>query len=326
MSKLGRVQSKNLFTNLRLEGVYDEEVAADIPDAAGMENAVKELMTVKDDGTAVASFVRKMMDAVFPGLNKLPYFQEKIEACYQEKINVPSIEENDLEIPIYVHRPKRLKGDKNAAIIYIHGGGVIAGTAEMFAGHCSRIAEVSGVVVFNVDYRLAPEAKCPKNVEDVYSALMYVVKNSEELKIDSSKIAIMGESGGGNLTCALSVMLAQKNQSHLVKVSIPTIPMLDDYAFGDTAAMTKEERDTAMLMRLTWNALAADLKAQSQEPLLFPSKASKEILEMFPPTVMFEVEFDMFITEATRFASKLRAAGRLLDMVHCKKFVFFNTL
>ena len=111
MSKLGRVQSKNLFSNLRLEGVYDEEVAADIPvtDMGMMDDGVKQLMAVKDDGTAVATFVRKMMDAVFPALNKNPYFLEKIDACLQEKINVPPTDENDFQFTFIVQSDCKVK-------------------------------------------------------------------------------------------------------------------------------------------------------------------------------------------------------------------------
>ena len=316
MSSLGRVQSKNLFNHLRLEGVYDEEVLAGKPAMPSMEEMVAKMMTIKDEGKAIAEFVRPMMDAMMEPLNKIPYFQEMLAACTHELIEVPSICENEPKVPVYIHKPKKLAGTKlNAALVYAHGGGVIAGTAKQMDKHLSRMAEVCGVIVFNVEYRLAPEAKAPKNVEDMYSALMYVVEHAEDLGVDKNKIGLFGESGGGQLTCALSVMLAQKDQSHLVKVAIPSIPMLDDYCFGDLSCMTKEERDQAPMMRMVWNALAKDRKAQANDPLLFPSKATDEILSKFPPTVMYEVEFDMFITEATRFASKLRAAGRLLDMV-----------
>merc|ERR1719189_711438 len=79
--------------------------------------------------------------------------------------------------------------------------------------------------------------------------------------------------------------------------------------------MTKEERDTHLMMRKIWNLLAADMEKQKEDPLLFPGKASFGVLEKFPPTIIVEGEFDMFITEATRMAYKLRAAGRLLEFI-----------
>jgi len=172
-----------------------------------------------------------------------------------------------------------------------------------------------GVAVFNVDYRLAPEAKCPENIVDVYTALKHVVDNADALNIDATKIAIMGESGGGYLVYGVEVMLAQKNEANLIKLAIPVIPMVDDYCFGDTSTMTDEEKEQAVIQKAIWNALATDLKEQGEDPLLFPGKASNKFLEKFPPTVVVEVEFDFYITESERMAKRLRSAGRLLEMV-----------
>merc|ERR1712193_379672 len=81
--------------------------------------------------------------------------------------------------------------------------------------------------------------------------------------------------------------------------------------------MTKEERDFVGMQKLIWNAVATDLEEQraSQDPLLFPAKASDDLLALFPPTVVLEVEFDQYITENIRMANRLRAKGRLLDLV-----------
>ena len=69
------------------------------------------------------------------------------------------------------------------------------------------------------------------------------------------------------------------------------------------------------MQRKMWKLIAADLEAQHSDPLLWPGKASDELLAKMPPTVMFEDEFDCYIIEAGRFARRLRAAGRLLEYV-----------
>ena len=93
-----------------------------------------------------------------------------------------------------MHTPKTLVDNtKNAAIVYAHGGGVISGSADLYKPLLSEIAEKSGVVCFNVDYRLSPETKCPNNVLDFYCAIKYVVENAKDLGIDPEKIAIAGE-------------------------------------------------------------------------------------------------------------------------------------
>jgi len=321
MSNENRVKSKHLFSHLRLEGVYDEEVMKEMKANEGlMKDVLPQMMkavSIEDDGTAFANMLRALMDGMFSSMLDDPYFTKAMDSCHQDTIKVPPTSYNSHEVEIFVHRPKRLGSGPLPAVIYCHGGGVISGTAHMFRSWCSNMADQFGVVVFNVEYRLAPEAKCPENIKDFYSALKYVVENSQVLKVDPSRVAIWGESGGGYLTAALGVMLAQKNESHLVKLAVPHIPMLDDLCFNDTASMTKDEQGNAPGQRRIWNAIAHNLEAQrkTQDPLLFPAKIPDHLLAKFPPTVIIEHEFDFYIVESTRFAAKLRSAGRLLDFV-----------
>jgi len=245
-----------------------------------------EVIQIEDSGESVAGFLRPLMDQTLTPMASQPYWMEQMSECIQDSVTVPPTDTNTASVTMLIHRPKRLQG-------------------------------ASPAIVFNVDYRLAPEAKCPENVKDFYSCLKYVLANSSSLGVDPARVAIMGESGGGYLTAALSVMLAEKEESNLIKLSIPVIPMVDDYCWGDTNSMTKEEASQALMQRKIWNALATDLTAQrkSPDPLLFPAKAKEETLTKFPPTVIFTVEFDFYITETLRFARRLRAAGRLLDLV-----------
>ena len=99
----------------------------------------------------------------------------------------------------------------------------------------------------------------------------------------------MGEDGGGYICAGLEVMLAQKEESKMIKLAILSKPMLDDYSFGDESLMTFEEKEAASVQRAFWESIAVDLKEQAQDPLLFPGKASKEILGQFPPTIIFQV-------------------------------------
>ena len=69
------------------------------------------------------------------------------------------------------------------------------------------------------------------------------------------------------------------------------------------------------MQKKIWRLISTDLEAQHSDPLLYPGKASDELLEKMPPTVMFEDEFDIYVTEAARFSRRLRAAGRLLEYV-----------
>jgi len=311
-----RVKSKKLF-DFKLEGIYDEEIFADIQKNKAMANngvrMLNDAAKVADDGTTAATLMRGFMPYIAQKF-QTKFYNEKIEICTHEEFKVPKEYGNDFEVPVIVHRPKSITG-KSAAIIYAHGGVVIAGTAEQFKPHCSAMAVNTGVTVFNVDYRLAPEAKCPDNIKDMYAALKHVIKNADKFNIDAEKIAIMGENGGGYICCGLEVMLAQNGESNLVKLAIVSLAMVDDYSFGDASLMTQEESKNAAFQKAIWRAIAVDLKAQAQDPLLYPAKASNTLLAKFPPTVILEVEFDIYITETTRLARRLRAAGRLLELV-----------
>jgi len=140
------------------------------------------------------------------------------------------------------------------------------------------------------------------------------VENAESLGIDPEKIVMSGESGGGYICFGAMVMLAQKDEGHLVKMAMPIIPMCSDICFSDPASMPKHEKESAIMMRGFWKMIAQDIDKRD-DPLLFPDKASDEILEKMPPTIVFELEFDMFLTEASRLARRLRENGRLLELI-----------
>ena len=149
--------------------------------------------------------------------------------------------------------------------------------------------------------RLTFTTRCPNNVLDFYEAIKYVAANAEQLGVDPSRIAMAGESGGGYICSGAMVQLALKEEASLVKIAIPIIPMLDDYEFSDPLSMTFEEAESVVMMRKIWQAIGGpDFEAKRQDPLLFPGKASPELLAKMPPTIVWEDEFDMYITPATR--------------------------
>ena len=174
--------------------------------------------------------------------------------------------------------------------------------------------------------------RCPNNALDFYEAVKYVTNNTTDLGIDPERIAIAGESGGGYICAATMVHLARHDESHLVKLAVPVIPMLTDYSFGDTAAMTKEEAENAVGQQKVWRLIAGpnvskirvliikncrfiQMDSLKDDAILYPGKTDETLLTKMPPTIIWEAEFDFYITEATRFASRLRAAGRLLEFV-----------
>jgi len=199
-------------------------------------------------------------------------------------------------------------------VVYAHGGGVVSGTAEMYKPVTAGLAVETDTVVVSVDYRLAPETKCPDNVIDFYQALKFVKENYTKWRLNPDRLIISGESGGGYICFGAMVMLAQRKEANMVKAAFPIIPMMSDYFFSDPASMTIEERYNQEGMKVMWKYIAKDLKEDWSNPLLFPSKAPDSMMKEMPPTVIFSAEFDMFITETDRMARRLRQNGRLLDL------------
>ena len=319
-----RVVSKQLFNN-QLLGVMDTEVQEE-----RKKTMEKFMQFLGERGIDLSSFdaekltceqmasnMRSMVDHFVAPLGKRPSLVDANARCIHTKFNVPPRDGNDYSVPVLVHTPKSLESKSdNPAVIYAHGGGTVVGTAEYFQPWVAQAADHFGVVYFNVDYRLAPETKCPKNALDFYCALKHIIEHASEFGIDPKRIAIAGESGGGNIVMATMVMLAQKDEGHLVKLAIPSVAMLDDYHFGDPKSMTKEEKEDYKGLRKIWECLANDLDEQRKngDPLLFPAKADDELIAKMPPTIIWEVEFDVYITEMTRMARRLRSAGRLLEL------------
>jgi len=312
-----RVVSKRLF-NFQLNGVVDNDILEQEKKILEMtgKSSLAELY-VMPEGVKAHQLVRGMVTQMEPVYGHATY-KEGYASCNHTTIEVPTKHDGNYNVTVLVHTPKQIQNEKSRpAIIYAHGGGCIAGSAEVYKNYLSTMACDCEVVVFNVDYRLAPETTCPNNVLDFYYTVKYVVENATNLGIDEKRIAIAGESGGGYVTAATMVKLAQNDESHLVKVAIPIIPMVSSYIFGPTQGMTQEEAASCSLMRETWKSIAGteDIETKFDDPLLFPGDCGEDILAKMPPTIVWETEFDMFITEATRFASKLRRAGRLLDFV-----------
>ena len=119
-----------------------------------------------------------------------------------------------------------------------------------------------------------------------------------------------GESGGGYICAGAMVELASRCEAASVKLAIPAIPMLDYYEFSGTETMTTEEAESVMMMQKIWEGIGGQefrAKREASDPLLFPAKTSAELVAAMPPTIVWEEEFDMYITAATMFAARLRA-------------------
>ncbi len=135
-------------------------------------------------------------------------FLELSKAVDVKPMNVGSVENQLIpgpagKIALRFYRPTGVQGNA-PALIYFHGGGWVIGDLDTHDGICRWICSQSGCVVASVDYRMAPEHKFPAPLEDCLAATFWIAENGEALGIDTARIAIGGDSAGGNLAAVVS--------------------------------------------------------------------------------------------------------------------------
>ncbi|GAB3845023.1 hypothetical protein GCM10028822_02920 [Hymenobacter terrigena] len=190
-------------------------------------------------------------------------------------------------------------------IVYYHGGGWVIATNDTYAASAQALCEQVGAVVVSVEYRKGPEHKFPTAHDDAFAAYQYVLKNAASMKGDPSKVAVVGESAGGNLACNVSMMARDK------KVALPKYQVLVyPIAGSDTNTPSYQANtQTAPLNKggMEWffknyQRTPADLK----DPRINLVAANLKGLE---PTTIIAADYDPLKSEGKTLADKLTAAG-----------------
>jgi acetyl esterase len=192
------------------------------------------------------------------------------------------------------------------ALVYYHGGGWVIGDLYTHDGLCRSITNAARCTVLSVDYRLAPESKYPVAVEDSYAALLWIVANAERLGIDRRRIAVGGDSAGGNLATVMA-LVARDRKGPRLALQVLIYPVtdhdLDTRSYRENATgyvLTREG------MRWFWNHYLAR-EAQGREPYASPLRASS--LAGLPPALIITAEYDPLCDEGEAYAARLRDAG-----------------
>lgn len=205
------------------------------------------------------------------------------------------------------------------ACLYFHGGGWVLNTIETHDDLVQRLTEASGCAFVSVDYRLAPEHKYPAAIEDAYAALQWLAGTAEELHVDSQRIAVCGDSAGGNIAAALCLMTRDRGGPPVCFQAL-IYPItdcdLDRPSYHENATgyfLTRSQ------MEWFWQHYIADPE-QRQHPYASPLRAST--LQGLPPAFILTAEFDPLRDEGEAFAAALTEAGipvllhRVPGMIH----------
>lgn len=195
------------------------------------------------------------------------------------------------------------------ALLWIHGGGRVAGRAELDHGLCSYLCRQAGVLVVSVDYRLAPEHPFPAALDDVHSALSWLRRTTESLGIESSRIAVGGASAGGGLAAELCQQALDTGEP--VDFQLLVYPMLDDRTRCDDPAGRGRLSWSPLSNRFAWRSY---LGQSTEVPPPYAVAARRLDLKGLPPAWIGVGDLDLFFAEDVAYAERLRAAHVPVDL------------
>jgi acetyl esterase/lipase len=197
------------------------------------------------------------------------------------------------------------------AFLHFHGGGFVFGTVDSLVNNakCAHICRSAGCVVVTVDYRLAPEFRFPTAPEDCYAALLWTVENAEELYLDPRRIAVGGESAGGNLAAVVALMARDRNGPSLA-LQVLEVPVTDigpDSADHPSVALFAEGYGLDCADMQTFADAYLSDPAEGSDPYASPLLANN--LAGVAPAHVLTAELDILRDSGEAYARRLQSAG-----------------
>ena len=210
-------------------------------------------------------------------------------------------------IPIRIYTPRGLAADeKLPVLVWYHGGGYVIGDLDTHDWACRALANEAECIVVAVDYRLAPEHKFPAAVEDCYAALKWVANNAPEIHADTSRIAVGGDSAGGNLATVVSILARDDGSPNICfqllvyPVTAPEPETKSHHAFAEGYLLT---RKTITWFFTHYLRSPKDTKDFRYAPL------EADDLSSLPPALIIVAGYDPLRDEGVEYAEAMIHAG-----------------
>lgn len=225
----------------------------------------------------------------------------------RDKISVAGANGEKLDALLF--RPQGNKGKDSPplpVLVYFHGGGFVIADNKVYEPSARALADLANCVVISVNYRRAPEAKFPVAVEDAYAATQDIIKNAKELNIDSQRVAVGGESAGGN--AATVVCLMAKERGGAMPVHQLLVYPVTDWNSTRPSHVESGLSPTLPEKNLPWfsGLYFANLE-DSKQPYASPMNAAD--LKGLPPATVITADLDVLRDDGQAYAKKLEAAG-----------------
>ncbi|MCD7962724.1 MAG: alpha/beta hydrolase [Rikenellaceae bacterium] len=230
------------------------------------------------------------------------------------KVDLSGIEESEknitadgYDLKLTIVRPEGVK-DKLPVFIFVHGGGWVLGDYPTHQRLVRDLVVESGFACAFVNYTLSPEAKFPQAPNEVYAATKWVAENGDQINVDGKRLAVVGNSAGGNMTLTTS-MKAKENNGPEIKCQVLMWPFMDASTDFDSYKLFGKERflTTSLMEWMVQNYIScpSDIKSIYLSPL----RASIDELKGLPPTLIEVAENDILRDGGEQMARKLDEAG-----------------
>lgn len=239
-----------------------------------------------------------------------------------------TITQDGRTVKLYIMTPQKV-ADKPGVLLFIHGGVWIVGNFQNHQRLLRDLVVGSGQIGVFVEYSPLPQAKFPTQLEESYAALKWVAAHANEFGADGSRIAIAGNSVGGNMTAALTLM-AKDRKGPKVAYQVLFVPATD--ASVDTNSYHEFATGRFLqraFMKYGWDLYAPDQKTRDN-PYVSPLRATEKELNGLPPALVITAENDPLRDEGEEYGRKLMDAGvpvtstRYNGMIH--DFVLLNAI
>lgn len=209
------------------------------------------------------------------------------------------------DIPVRVYAPST--GGELPVVVYYHGGGWVICNLDTHDGVCRRLANLTGCVVVSVDYRLAPEHRFPAAIDDAYAALAWVAEHAGEIGGDASRLAVAGDSAGGNLAAA-ACLVARDRGGPPLAMQLLVYPVTDhDFETPSMLDAGEGYLLTTGAMRWFWAHYLGDDESAADNPYAAPMRATD--LSGLPPALVITAEYDPLRHEGEAYAARLADSG-----------------
>ncbi|WP_433430434.1 alpha/beta hydrolase [Nonomuraea sp. CA-141351] len=262
--------------------------------------------------------------------------RKAVDSVQDGDVPVPDTDVDDLVIPggpsgevsIRIFRPAGAQGAL-PVVLYTHGAGWVFGNAHTHDRLVRELTVRAQAATVFVNYSLSPEAKYPTAIEEIYAALQWISEHGAEHDLDPSRIAVAGDSVGGNMTAATTILAKRRNGPKLAAQLLfypVTDANFDTGSYEQFATGYFLSRDG---MKWFWDQYTTD-PAQRAEITASPLRASLDELAGLPPALVIVAEADVLRDEGEAYAAKLRAAGvpvtavRYQGIIH--DFVMVNAM